>query len=54
MILRQSSNFGGATVSGVYTNRDCAQYFYIADAASTGGAQFEWSDRKQEVEAISR
>jgi hypothetical protein len=45
VILRQSSNFGGATVSGVYTNRDCAQYFYIAPDPFTGGAQFERGDR---------
>jgi type II secretory pathway pseudopilin PulG len=29
VILRQSSNFGGATVSGVYANRDCPQYFIL-------------------------
>jgi hypothetical protein len=54
VILRQSSNFGGATVSGVYANRDCPQYFHIAASAYAGGAQFEWGDRKQAVEAISR
>jgi len=53
VILRQSSNFGGATVSGVYADRDCAQYFYIAAVADAGGAQFERSHRKQAVEAIS-
>ena len=54
VILRQSSNFGGATVSGVYANRDCPQYFHIAADPSTGSAQFEWGDREQAVEAISR
>ena len=54
MILRQSSNFGGATVSGVYANRDCPQYFYIAPDPPTGGAQFERGDRQQAVKAISR
>jgi hypothetical protein len=45
VILRQSSNFGGATVSGVYANRDFPQYFYIAPDPFTGGAQFERGDR---------
>jgi hypothetical protein len=45
VILRQSSNFGGATAPGIYANRDCPQYFYINAAAHAGGAQFEWGDR---------
>ena len=54
VILRRSSNFGGATISGVYANRDCSQHFHIAAAASFGGAQFERGDRKQALEAVSR
>ena len=54
MILRQSSNFGGATISGVYVNRDCPQHFYIAAAAAIGGTQFERGGCKQALEAVSR
>src|SRR5215469_3923300 len=54
VILRRSSNFAGATVSGVYADRDCAQYFYIAVDTLTGSAQFERRNRQQAVEAIPR
>ena len=43
--LRLSSNFGGATKSGVYATRDCPQYLHIAAIACTGCAEFERGDR---------
>src|SRR5262249_11265511 len=53
VILRQSSNFGGATVPWVYVNRDCPDYFYPDAAVDAGGAQLDWSKRKQATEAVS-
>src|SRR5207249_3914328 len=52
VILRRSSNFGGATFSGVYFNRDCPGHFHTDAAASAGGAQLERRLRKQAAEAI--
>src|SRR5207249_10701298 len=52
VILRRSSNFGGATFSGVYVNRDCPGLFHPDAAASAGCAQLEWRLRKQAAEAI--
>ena len=53
VILRQSSNFGGATVPWVYVNRDCPDYFHPDVAVDAGGAQLDWSKRKQATEAVS-
>src|SRR6266516_6639926 len=52
VILCRSSNFGGATFSGVYFNRDCLSHFHTDSAARAGGAQLEWRLRKQAAEAI--
>src|SRR5439155_12474437 len=52
VILRRSSNFGGATFSGVYVNRDCLIHFHTDAAANAGGAQLERRLRKQAAKAI--
>src|SRR5205807_5367772 len=52
VILRRSSNFGGATFPGVYVNRDCPGHFHTDAAAYAGGAQLERRLRKQAAEAI--
>ena len=53
VILRQSSNFGGATFPRIYSNRDCPVHFHTAVAAHAGSAQLEWRLLKQAIEAIS-
>jgi len=52
VILRQSSNFGGAPFSGVYVDRDCAVYLHTDATADAGGAQLQRRDCKQATEAI--
>src|SRR2546421_8588087 len=52
VILRRSSNFGGATFSGVYVNRNCPVHFYTDAAADAGGAQLDRRVRKQAAEAV--
>jgi hypothetical protein len=52
VILRRSSNFGGATFSGFYVNRDCPLHFHPDAAASAGGSQLDGRVFKQAVEAI--
>jgi hypothetical protein len=53
VILRRSSNFGGATFPGVYVNRDCPVDFHPDATVDAGGAQLDWSERKQATEAVS-
>ena len=38
VILRQSSNFGGATFPRVYVNRDCPVHFHPDATVDAGGA----------------
>jgi hypothetical protein len=52
VILRQPSNFGGATFSGVYFDRGCPRHFHPDAIADAGGAQLQRRDRKQATKAI--
>lgn len=52
VILRRSSNFDGATFSGVYVNRDCPFHFHTDAAANAGGAQLNRRLRKQAAQAV--